>query len=578
MQSILQWLQSDEPPPDIVGLHGASIALLLGRAVEALQRTICCIAPSDDQLEILAQDLAFFSSARVLIYPSYEIPPYTPLSPDPATVCTRLATLYQLKESRDPLLILTSAEAVLRRVMPASVLNDRCELVITGEDLDRDALIASLVASGYQLCDLVRQEGDVAVRGGIIDIYPPILDSETGGPLRIDFFGDTVESIRLFDPLTQRSRQELAEAILLPASDLLFPRPASQTAMMEAFDQAAEGGDWTTEEIHVLRERFATGQRYPGMEFMLPLLYGGRGKLQTLFDYLPPSASLVLCDPPAVRQRLHLVRDRIQANYTEALAHRKAVVPPGDLFAEEEEFTAICRRSLLARLAPLPDPERAAPPLSLATGDHSLLAQEIELQRKKRGLLAPLTDRIHRWQEDGDITVLACRSSRQADHLREMLANYHLSARQAEAPLDLTACTDPLVVYMVQHPLSKGFDLLDRKTHILSATELFGEKRLGRGRQARKRRQEGQPVQIDQLAVGDLVVHRDHGIGIFQGLVNMEFSGLHGDFMLILYRDDNKLYVPVDRLHWVSRYQGLTDEAPKLDSLGSQRWQTTKKK
>ena len=578
MQSILTRLRENSPPSDIFGLHGASTALLLSRAVETLRRTICCIIPADEQLDILAQDIAFFSKIRVLIHPSYEIPPYTPLSPDPATVCARLATLYQLQDNDAPCIVLTSAEAVLRRVLPASELNSRCELVIAGEETDPDRLIASLVATGYQLCDMVRQEGDLALRGGIIDVYPPALDSNTAGPLRLDFFGDTVESIRLFDPLTQRSRQQLDEVILLPASDLLFPEQGNQHTLLATLDTAAEQYHWPFDEFRTLRERFVTKQRFPGMEFMLPLLYSGPQRLPTLFKYLPSDTALIINDPLAVKQRMQLVRERIQANYAEAVAHNVPAIPPDELFLTEAEFHQACSQSLLARIPHLPDPDHPAPALTVQTGDHSLLTQEIELHRKKRGLLAPLVERILKWQHEQETVVIACRSARQSAHLREMFTNYQLRTELLIPPFDPVAVHDHDLIFCYEHPLSRGFDLIAEKLHFLSASELFGEKRLGSSRQKKRPRDEGPPIQIDQLAIGDVVVHRDHGIGIFQGLVNMEFSGQQGDFMLIAFRDDDKLYVPVDRLHWVSRYQGLTDQEPKLDSLGSQRWQAAKKK
>jgi transcription-repair coupling factor (superfamily II helicase) len=578
MQSILERLRTSSPPPDVFGLHGASTALLLSRAVETCKRTFCCLLAADEQLEVLAQDIAFFSTVRVLIHPSYEIPPYTPLSPDPATVCARLATLYQLQENREPCIVLTSAEAVLRRVLPAKVLSDHCELVIAGEETDRDALIISLVDAGYQMCDMVRQEGDLSLRGGIVDVYPPTLSPATAGPLRLDFFGDTLESIRLFDPISQRSRQEVSEAVLVPASDLLFPQTGQRTAVLHAVDAAAEQHSWSSDESRAIRERFATGQRFPGMEFMLPLLYGGSKGLQTFFDYLPEEASLIIVDPLAVRQRMRLVRDRIQANHLEAVERQVAALPPDDLFLTETGWQEACSRRLAARLSSLADPEYSGPTVNMSSGDHSLLAQEIELQRKKRGLLAPLADRIHQWQQEHDRIVLACRSARQAEHLREMLGNYQVRTTLVPSPFDPSALQDPDLIYCYEHPLSKGFDLFSEHIHFLSAPELFGDKRLRDGRQRKRTRERGEPVQVEQLAQGDVVVHRDHGVGVFQGLVNMEFSGQRGDFMLIAFRDDDKLYVPVDRLHWVSRYQGLTDQEPKLDSLGSQRWQATKKK
>ncbi|WP_310600071.1 transcription-repair coupling factor [Desulfobulbus sp.] len=579
MQSILERLRHSSSPPDIFGLHGASAALLLSRAAVFLQRTLCCLLPSDDLLEPFAQDIAFFSDLRVVIHPSYEIPPYAPLSPDPATVCTRLATLYQLQEKNgEPGIVLTSAEAMLRRVLPARALSDHCELVIAGEETDRDGLVASLVASGYQMCEMVRQEGDLSTRGGIVDVYPPGLDTAAVGPIRLDFFGDTLESIRTFDPLTQRSRQEIGEAVLVPASDLLFPKSGGRAAVLQALDEAADQHGWQSRELLAVRERFATGQRYPGMEFMLPLLYGGRSGLQTLLDYLPPTASLMIYDPVAVRQRMRLVRDRIQANYQEAVERRLAALPPTELFVTEPEWEQLGQARLAARFSFLPDPDSAAPELRLATGDHSLLAQEIELQRKKRGILAPLVDRLDLWQQERERIVLACRSPRQARHLQDILANYQMRVQTFASPYNADEPPEPGLIACYEHPLSKGFDLPAEQVHFLSASELFGDKRLQSGRSRRKRGEEREPVQVDQLNQGDIVVHRDHGIGVFQGLVNMEFSGQRGDFMQIAFRDDDKLYVPVDRLHWVSRYQGLTDQEPKLDSLGSQRWQSAKKK
>lgn len=578
MQSILKRLQTGGPPLDILGLHGASTALLLGRALEALQKTICCILPSDEQLEILAQDIAFFSPVRVLVYPSFEIPPYTPLSPDPATVCTRLATLYRLQDDRSPCLILTSAEAVLRRVLPASALNSRCELIITNEEVDRDKLITNLIRAGYQSSELVRQEGDMALRGGIIDVYPPAIDGHRTGPLRLDFFGDTVDSIRQFDPLTQRSSHHLDEAVLLPASDLLFPMAEQHKAMMATVDQAAADHNWSSHDFLPIRDCFVTERRYPGMEFMLPLFYGGGNRLQSLFDYLPPQAAVIISDPLAVRQKTQLVQERIQANYAESLATKMPALPPDELFLTEEDLQANTAQRLLARLPLLPDLLHPGPALTVATGDHTLLAQEIELQRKKRGLLTPLADRITMWHQHQETVVLACRSARQAQHLQEMLGNYQLRSAPLPLPFDRQAAQDAQVIYCCQQPLSRGFDLLDEQLHFLSAAELFGDKRLQTKRRVARTREEGQPIQIDQLAPGDVVVHRDHGIGVFQGLINMEFSGLRGDFMQIEFRDGDKLYVPMDRLNWVSRYQGLTDQDPKLDSLGSQRWQSTKKK
>ncbi|MDY0390074.1 MAG: transcription-repair coupling factor [Desulfobulbus oligotrophicus] len=578
MQSIIARLRESGHPPDIFGLHSASAALFLSRAVEALQRSYCVILPSDDQLEVLAQDFAFFSDTRVLVYPGYEIPPYSPLSPDPATVCSRLATLYQLLEHTAPCIVLASVEAVLRRVLPSRVLSRHCELVQIGEEIEQEPLIAALIAAGYQMSEMVRQEGDLALRGGIIDVYPPHLGTAKNGPLRLDFFGDVLESIRVFDPISQRSLQEISEAVLVPATDILFPPPEQRQDIVAAADTAAVQYHWSSDEHRLVRDRLSTGQTFPGLESLLPLVYGGRSGLQTFFDYLPAHTALVVYDPIAVHQQQQLVRERIHANYEEALNRNSAILSPEDLFLSEAEWETNHDQLLAARLAFLHEPDQDQKlTLTCATGDHALLAQEIEIQRKKRGMLPPLVDRMQQWLRNGEQIVLACRSSRQAGHLQEMLAHYQLRTVLLPAPFALENIVEKDVIYCFDQPLSRGFDLLTEHLHFLSAEELFGDKRLGK-RQRRSKQEYAEPVQIEHLQEGEFVVHRDHGIGIFRGLVNMEISGRHGDFMLIAYRDDNKLYVPVDRLHWVSRYQGLTDQEPKLDSLGSQRWQSAKKK
>ena len=581
MQSLLKRLcEGSSQPPDIAGLNSASTALFLSRTLEALGTSLCCIIPSDEQLETFAQDIALFTSAKVLVYPSFEIPPYTPLSPDPATVGARLSTLYLLQELTEPCIILTSAEAILRKILPKSVFNDHCELLIQGEEIDRDALIQTLIRAGYQTCELVQQQGDLAIRGGIIDIFPPAHDPDNGaGPLRLDFFGDTLETIRIFDPVSQRSFDQLEEAILLPASDVLFPQKQGKGLWQEALEKSANQYQWSSEAHIQIRNYFSQEYRFPGIEFMLPLLYGGSNNLHCFFDYLPQECGLFLYDPFGVQQSLNIVHERIVANYNEAVAGHVGALSPDELFLSKEQTEKHYLARLKARFVHLPDPDNPEPPLSVNAGDHNLLRQEIELQRKKRGLLAPLTDRIIPWQKKGATTLLACKSERQARHFSELFENYHLRSRLISAPINLNTIQPTEEILLVDHPLSKGFDLADEKHHILSATELFGDKRLKRGRRKHKATQgDSEPLPLDQLSDGDAVVHREHGVGIFRGLVNMQITGNRGDFLLIDYRNNDKLYVPVDKLHWVSKYQGLTDQQPKLDSLGSQRWQATKKK
>ncbi|VAW35640.1 Transcription-repair coupling factor, partial [hydrothermal vent metagenome] len=344
---------------DICGLHGGSAALFLARVVAAHHRSVCCIVPADEQLEILAQDLRLFSAAEVLVYPSFEIPPYTPMSPDPATIALRLATLHRLLNNTEPCIVLSSAEAVLRRLPPRRALGRHSELVMAGEETDREALIRSLTDAGYQICSMVQHEGDLAVRGGIIDIYTPSPDPAVQGPLRLDFFGDTIDSIRLFDPVSQRSTAELEEAVLLPATDILFPAPVQDQAWRDFLKKTAAALGWPRDRADHLLMQLGEHIRFAGIEFFLPLLFPEPDPVQTLFDYLPADSIMVFDDPAAVTQQVNLLRDRIMANYDEALQKDAVVLPPPHLFLDQQELDRLAARFPVLNLRPLPDPDGA---------------------------------------------------------------------------------------------------------------------------------------------------------------------------------------------------------------------------
>jgi transcription-repair coupling factor (superfamily II helicase) len=578
MRSTITRLQKSGSILDICGLRGSSGALFPARAVALLDRSACIILPSDEQLEILAQDISLFTDAEVLVYPSFEIPPYTPLSPDPATVALRLATLHRLLNLSRPGIILTSVEALIRRLLPKNILGNRSELVMRGEDIDRDQLIESLVESGYRMCSMVQHEGDLAVRGSIVDIFAPPSDQSLLGPIRLDFFGDTVESIRVFDPVSQRSLSEVEEAVLLPASDILFPPESRQEEWSRFLQKTSEEPAWSRKEADYLRARLTDHIRFTGIEFSLPLVYEPFDTAQTLFDYLPQETLLVFHEPDEISRKMLLLWDRIEANYAEARTNGLAALPPSRLFLGQKEIEQPAVGSTRINFCSLPDPDSPNEQINLNLGDHTLLTQEIELHRKNRGNMAPLADRLLSWSGKGEKTLLACRSKRQVKHLQEILAGYRIRTFTLTPPLDLEHLPADSGIILVEHRLAKGFDLLDEKIHILSASELFGEKRLRSDKKKTPDDAAGEALQIEELNTGDIVVHRDYGLGKFLGLFNMEFAGLRGDFMQVEYRGGDKLYVPVDRLHWVSRYQGITDQQPRLDRLGSTRWQSTKKK
>lgn len=563
-------------------LRGGSPALLVSALAKGA--ACCCIVPDEHQADILEEDLRLFTDIPILTCPDFEAPPYTPLSPDRQSIAARLATLYQLLEGATPFILIVSIESLMRRVMPKEILAQSAELIMAGEDCPRDELIATLVHLGYESVSLVQAVGEFSVRGGLIDIYPPpFLHAGTTlheGPIRLDFFGDTVESLRAFDPLTQRSHQELGDAVLLPVSDILFPVSDTElAAISERLASTASTRQWDNQQTMELREQIQRRHRFAGVEFFLPLFYSDPNQAPTTpLAYLPADTRLVVIDPASGRKVGQLAQERILANFAMAQEKQSPALSPEELFLTFEQLDAQMARFGRVFCADFADPGATA--FSLPTTNHHLLKQNISLQRKKRGLLGPLNDQIHAWQEQGGRIVLCCRSPRHAANLKGLLENHEHTVQLVPAPLE------PLhpapedhgkTLFLCDHPLSAGFTLVNEKIHLLSEGELFGEMRLGaKGDRKKGRRGPGEPVRFSELRDQDIVVHRDHGLGIYHGLFTMEIQGIRNDFMLIEYRDGDKLYLPVDRLNLISRYEGLSDREPKIDKLGAQSWQSAK--
>ena len=568
-----------QEPINISGLRPSAAAMLMAQTAEKTGRPVLCVVPSESMLGSMEQDLCLFTSLPVLCYPGYEIPPYTPLSPDSSTTAARLSTLYRILSGKGPFILIASSEALLRRILPAAMLEKLAELVIRGEETDPQQLAEALVRNGYEPVSLVQNSGEFAVRGGIIDIYPPCFaagESLLDAPVRLDFFGETVESIRYFDPISQRSIKEVEEAIFLPVSDILFPDPATAdyAKILERYDHEAKERRWDPMQKNAIRDKINSRTLFPGIEFFLPLFYE---KLSAPMDILPENTIIFAVDPLESSRSIQLIWERISRNYQEACSRSNPALSPESLFLPDSELEKSLHSFSLIRLHDFTSLEQqTGRTIAIASGNHLLLKQQLELSRKKEGFIAPLAKQITEWQQQHGKVVMACRSERHALHLADMLSHYELEPRQQPAPVKLAQAVESQVT-LVTSPLSAGFDLPELGLHVLSESELFGEKRLG-PRRRKKTAGPAETIRFEELHPDDFVVHMDHGIGIFNGIVNMSLNGVANDYLQITYEDDDRLYVPVDRLNTVSKYQGIADKNPKVNKLGGKVWVKTKQK
>jgi len=564
----------------VSGLRGSAVSWFC--AVHDVTRPICCILPDEQSAAAFEHDLRIFTQRRVLSFPGYEIPPYTPLSPDQHTTAARLSTLYHLTAQQNPFILIVSIEALLRRVMPPASLQQHAQLIMEGEECDLQDLQTSLVTMGYEHVSLVKSFGDFSVRGGVVDIYPPPFTTADGtlydGPIRLDFFGDFIESIRPFDPYSQRSSGRCEEAVILPVSDILLPGaddPVCAGYRRKMLDLAEER-NWSADKSSDLAERIGNGQRFAGIEFFLPL-FGGAEKSATLLDYLPDACRLYFVEADAVAAQMQLVHERIDVNYRDNVAASAPSLPPEELFLSSAQLQTSVRQFDQVAITEFAGESQSS--MVIRSSNHQLLKQEISYSRKQHGLLKVLASQMSAWLDRGDRILICCRSAQRRKTLAEMLERFHFSFALLDSPIDLENLPEtgePDLICLVEHPLNAGFSLDNEQLHLISESELFGERRIGYKKRAGK--PAGDPINFTELKQGDVVVHREHGLGIFRGLETISLQETTNDYLLIEYRDGDKLYIPVDRLNLVSRYEGLSDKLPKIDKLGSQSWHTTKQK
>ena len=503
LSSLSQQLLQSGTTINIAGLRGSSPALISALSTSG---PCCCILPDEHLSSIFEQDLRLFTDTRILVYPSYEVPPYTPLSPDQQTTAARLSTLYCLLEKQKQFFLITSIEALMRRVLPGKTISGSAELIIAGEECDQEQLAAALIRAGYEKVALVQRIGDFSIRGGIIDIFPPPFPLDHGsiqdGPVRLDFFGDTVDSLRVFNPLSQRSEKELAEMTVLPVSDILLPQRNSpaQNRILKNFRNAAVTHHWDRFQTELIYDHIVHNRRFAGMEFFLPLFSPDPDKTTTsAFDFLPQDTRLVIVDPESCRQTVQLISERIEANYLEALKNSSPALPPSDLFLNQSQIQD--RITSYSRLLCSDFSEESTQSISITTTNHRLLKQDIGAQRRKRGLIAPLADQIALWQGQGDTVIICCRSNRHTRNLAELLDKHGQSIALLEAPLNLlreTQETDSL--FLCNHPLQEGFSLPEHQLHFLSESELFGEMRLGSHKKGQHRK--GEPSDSPNSKMG----------------------------------------------------------------------------
>jgi len=540
----------------------------LARAIAARQEqpaiSLAVVCRDGQRMAQLARALAFFGpDIEVLEFPAWDCLPYDRVSPNASVVAQRMTALSRLTRvvGRDkPSVLLTTINAAAQRVPAREFVATHALSVAPGNVLGMHGVIEWLELNGFTRASTVREPGEYAVRGGILDLFPPGLDM----PVRFDFFGDALETIRTFDPQTQRSETSLRRLDLVPVAEFqLVTETISRfrTGYVAAFGAAAPDD--------LLYEAVSEGRRYPGMEHWLPLFHS---KLETLFDYLPgtPLALEPLAED-AAHERFAQISDYYDTR-KQALADGMTPVykplPPDRLYLGEAEWKKRLATLALARLSPFAVPEaKDVIDVDARTG-HNFSAERAE---PNSNVFEAVSKHVLGLQASGKRVAIALWSEGARERMSHVLADHKLHNLTPVGSWPQALALPKSTIALVVLGIETGFETADAA--IVSEQDILGD-RLVRPRRA-ARRADNFIAEATSLASGDLVVHVDHGIGRFIGLQAIEAAGAPHDCLEIHYAEGAKLFLPVENVDLLSRY-GSEQTNVELDRLGGSGWQTRK--
>jgi transcription-repair coupling factor (superfamily II helicase) len=535
----------------------------LGDLVGSAKTTLTVFVARDGRrLAEVEQALRFFApDIEVLEFPAWDCLPYDRVSPHPAVVARRMATLTRLTEPiGNPTVLLTTVNAILQRVPPRAAIAGGSLVAKVGDEIGMDALVAWLEGNGFTRTATVREAGEYAVRGGILDLFAANSDD----PLRLDFFGNALETVRTFDADTQRTTGERDRLQLTPVSEMVLT-----PEVIAHFRQGYVAEFGTADRTDLFYQAISEGRRYAGMEHWLPLFLG---QMDTLFDFIG-DAPVVLdhLTPEAHDERLEQIADHYAARKAALDGSAPGAggapykpLPPDRLYLTAEEWDARLAARPVVRVSPFAEPDaRGAIDAGGRAGRNFSAERAVETVNVFDAVIA----HIRTLASDGKRVVVACFSEGSRDRMGQVLVDHGLitlaPVEDWPAAAKLAADWTALAVLGVE----SGF--VSDAIAVIGEQDILGDRLV---RSHKRRRAADFLSDVTTLAEGDLVVHIDHGIGRFRGLKTIEAAGAPHDCLEILYADNNRVYLPVENIELLSRYGSQETDVP-LDRLGGVAWQ-----
>ncbi len=548
-------LRALERPPasevTLAGLTDTAKLLATALAARALGRPLFFVTASNRRAEELIAPLRFFygvltgrPESVVALLPAHDVSPYRGQSPHLEIAAERAQALWRLATGEADLAVV-SLPAALGRLAPRELYANLGRTVQPGETLERDELVGYLESVGYERREPVEMPGEFSVRGGIVDIFPP-----EGRPLRLEFFGDTLEELREFDPATQRSTSPLISAALAPLVEI--PGTPERLARL-----------WTLQEG---REPEGEVNAFPGWEFLVPFIESMGGTLLELV----PRALVVLDEPRSLREEAAKFWSRLEEEYVARRLEPGPAPAPGELYLRWSAFEAAGAARPRLHLEELA--------LEISGADHfALLSQPTA---RFRGAVRAFADEVRGRLRQGGPIVVASATTGEMERMAEILSEYEIPYRfgmpagqRAGLVEEKGSLGDGQAAVLVRGALPEGVSFPELPLTLFGNFDLFEAAAPAAAPAAAKSKAAAFAADIATLEEGDLVVHVDHGIGEFAGLKQLTHAGLMEEFFRINYLGGDRLYVPLARLDLVQKYRGLGGARPQLDRLGGVTWE-----
>lgn len=568
----------------VLGASPGFRGLLLARAMldPDAKGPLFFLAADDTSARSVAADVAFFAGVPdptvdvegpILLVSEVDTSPYADVSPDPRSVALRLAGLSRLADSEaPPKMIIASLRSFMRRVMPAGAFDSHCHLWGKGGELEREEAVGVLLAAGYQRSDVVEDPGTFAVRGGVMDVYVP----RNRFPVRLEWFGDEIERLRLFDPDSQRSLREVEELLVHPVRETIVT--AGRTVKKDLRPAVLAIGDEVeapTSKTRQVIENLEQELEFFGIEAITPVFHD---QLVPLSTYLPEGARWYVDEPEALVGLAERIGEEYAQQYERGREDRAIASRPEDFFIGASAVAQMVRDTpVVAERVDLYEPgaDDARAMMRLELQPNLKLRTALEAARGQRGgeLLRPVVEHVRGLMQNEERAawdiVLVAPNLTHAERLTSLLRGYGLEVERPrgadEGALSLGEAEDlPRGgrVRVVAGSLSEGFTAPGDHVLVLSEAEIFGKVT----KKHRKRSKRTGLASLTQLGVGDYIVHVLHGVGRYQGLTRL--SGKEIDFCQLEYAGNQKLYLPIYRISEIERYLAADAKEPKLDKMG----------